>query len=201
MYRAGRALGIEMLGLMPGAQILDMGCGTGLNFSLLQQKIQPRGTIVGIDRSAEMLGQARRRAQRNGWTNIILLQADAVHLSPDVLGSDITAAGGSILSQAALSTYALSLMPDWRLAWKNMTALTEAEGRAAIVDMQDPTGLASVWTPLTRLAARLGGSDISAHPWKAIEEDCTTVESAEARGGHLQIRAGTLPTKPATGEP
>ena len=194
MYRVGRELGIELLGLVPGAQVLDVGCGTGLNFSLLQQKIQPHGTIVGIDRSVEMLAQARRRAQRNGWANVILLQADAVHLSPDALSSDIKAAGGSILCQAALSTYALSLMPNWRLAWNNMTALTEPEGRAAIVDMQDPKGSAAVWTPLARLATRLGGSDITAHPWKAIEEDCTHVESAEARGGHLQIRAGTLPS-------
>ncbi|MBG6181273.1 class I SAM-dependent methyltransferase [Arthrobacter sp. CAN_A1] len=191
VYHAGRNIGISLLRQRPGAQVLDVGCGTGLNFSLLQAQVTQGGTIVGIDRSPEMLVQARRRAERNGWTNIILIQADATALSPAEIGSRIAAEGGRARSDAVLATYALSLMADWETAWANMVSLATPEGSLCVVDMQKPVGLATVLTPLAKAACWLGGSDINAHPWTAVKRDCVDVKAASARGGHLQIRAGT----------
>ncbi|GAB3550642.1 hypothetical protein GCM10027404_18240 [Arthrobacter tumbae] len=170
---------------------MDIGCGTGLNFPLLQEKISPSGTIVGIDRSAAMLKQARRRAERSGWQNVILIEADATSLTPAEVAVSITAAGGRALSDAVLATYALSLMPDWERSWLNMRRLLKPGGRTGVVDMQRPVGRYSVLTPLALLACRLGGADIDAHPWTAVERDCNDVASSSARGGHLQIRVGT----------
>ncbi|MFM9432783.1 class I SAM-dependent methyltransferase, partial [Arthrobacter sp. MP_2.3] len=59
-------LGIGALAPATGQQVLDIGCGTGLNFPLLQQRVGASGTIVGIDRSAEMLHHARRRGGGGG---------------------------------------------------------------------------------------------------------------------------------------
>ncbi|HEY1155931.1 MAG TPA: hypothetical protein VGE95_06555 [Arthrobacter sp.] len=61
-----------------------------------------------------------------------------------------------------------------------------------MVDMQDPAGWGRLLTPLARAACALGGADITAHPWLAVEEDCTAVIRDSARAGHLQIRAGML---------
>ncbi|MDJ0313667.1 methyltransferase domain-containing protein [Arthrobacter sp. H35-D1] len=44
----------------------------------MQDRIGATGTIVGIDKSPEMLQQARRHAERSGWKNVILIQADMV---------------------------------------------------------------------------------------------------------------------------
>lgn len=195
VYRAGRVRGIEALSPAEGTQVLDIGCGTGLNFPLLQDKIGASGTIVGIDNSAHMLEQARRRARKRGWNNVILIQADAAMLSPAVVGRRIASDGGLQLSDAVLTTYALSLIPEWQQAWENMKALCRPGSMASVVDMQDPQGAAAIFTPLARLACRLGGADIHAHPWTAVERDCTGVRTAAARGGHLQIRAGHLPTE------
>ncbi|WP_216699700.1 methyltransferase domain-containing protein [Arthrobacter sp. H5] len=192
MYRAGRRLGIELLGLQAGDQVLDIGCGTGLNFALLQKEIGPSGTIVGVDRSADMLKLARRRADRNGWTNVILIEADAVALAPTEVSQRIAEQGGREHSDASFATYALSLMPDWGIAWENMLALTTGTAVLGVVDMQEPTGPFSVMAPLARLACWLGGSDIHAHPWTAVERDCGAVAAASARGAHLQIRVGRL---------
>jgi len=190
VYRAGRAVGIELLDLEPGAQVLDIGCGTGLNFPLLQQKIGPRGSIVGIDRSPGMLARTRRKAERRGWTNVILLQADATTMSPDGMASRIAAEAGREVSDAVLATYSLSLMGEWEAAWTTMTRLVRPGGTMGVVDMQEPTGPYSVLAPLARAACRLGGSDINAHPWRAVERDCIDVTAASARGNHLQIRVG-----------
>nr|WP_246527968.1 class I SAM-dependent methyltransferase [Pseudarthrobacter albicanus] len=191
VYHAGRVLGIDALAPTRGQQVLDIGCGTGLNFSMLQERIGASGTIVGIDRSAEMLQQARRRAGARGWENVILIQADMVLLDPGAIATRIEESGGAAVSDAALATYSLSLMGDWERAWANMTGLLAEGGRVGVVDMQDPVGWARWLTPLARLACALGGSDISAAPWRAVEELCVDVVRASARGGHLQIRAGT----------
>lgn len=197
MYRAGRVRGIAALAPRLGEQVLDLGCGTGLNFPLLQDRVGPAGTIVGIDRSAQMLQQARRRAGKAGWENVILIQADAVLLDPAAIRTAVQEQGGSPASDAALATYSLSLMPDWRQAWANLTSLLQAEARISVVDMQDPAGWARLLTPLARAACALGGADITAHPWRAVEEDCTNVVRASARAGHLQIRAGTFHKDPS----
>lgn len=192
VYHAGRALGIDALAPTAGQQVLDIGCGTGLNFPLLQERIGAAGTIVGIDRSAGMLRQARRRAEARGWQNVILIQADMVLLDPRSTAARIQASGGSAVSDAALATYSLSLMGDWQQAWTNTTGLLATHARVGVVDMQDPEGWARWLTPLARLACALGGSDITAAPWRAVEERCVDVVRASARGGHLQIRAGKM---------
>lgn len=185
-------LGVDALAATPGQQVLDIGCGTGLNFPLLQERIGASGTIVGIDRSAEMLRQARRRTRARGWQNVILVQADMVLLDPGAIAARIEASGGKTVSDAALATYSLSLMGDWEQAWTNMTGLLATPARVGVVDLQDPEGRARWLTPLARLACALGGSDITAAPWRAVEERCVDVVRVSARGGHLQIRAGKL---------
>lgn len=201
VYRVGRRLGIEMMDLNPGAQVLDIGCGTGLNFALLQQQIGAGGTIVGVDRSPGMLARARRKASRNGWTNVILLEADATMMSPSDLGARIVAKGGTGYSDAVLATYSLSLMGEWELAWNNMVALGAPAAVLSVVDMQAPTGAFAAMAPLAQAACWLGGADIAAHPWLAVERDCTDVRAASARGGHLQIRVGRSPRLGANGGP
>lgn len=190
VYRAGRKTGIAALAPRPGDQVLDVGCGTGLNFDLLQDAVGPTGTIVGIDASSRMLDQARSRVRRRGWPNVILLEADATTLCPEDIGARVDAAGGRARADAALATYALSIMPDWESAWRHMLELSTPGAVLGVVDMQDTTGPWSVFSPLARLACRLGGADIGAHPWRAVERDCTDVVADSARGGHLQIRAG-----------
>jgi S-adenosylmethionine-diacylgycerolhomoserine-N-methlytransferase len=194
VYRAGRLLGIELLRLRPGQQVLDVGCGTGLNFALLQKEIGREGVIVGLDSSAEMLAQARHRARRQGWTNVILIQADATSFSAAEVRAQIVAQGGREFADAALATYSLSLMRDRELAWSNMMRLVFPAAWSCVVDMQEPRGRYAFVTPLARLACRLGGSDINARPWQALERDCKDVASASARGGHIQVRAGRCGT-------
>jgi ubiquinone/menaquinone biosynthesis C-methylase UbiE len=74
--RAHRLRAVRALGLRPGAAVVDVACGTGLNFSLIEQAIGPAGRIVGVDLTDAMLAQAERRIAANCWSNISLMQAD-----------------------------------------------------------------------------------------------------------------------------
>ena len=49
--------------IQPGQSIVDLGSGTGRNDCLIAQKIGPRGSILGLDISNEMLALSRKRCQ------------------------------------------------------------------------------------------------------------------------------------------
>ena len=91
---------MRALGLRAGDSVIDIACGTGLNFPLIEEAIGPEGRIVGVDLTDAMLAQAQDRIKANGWRNISLVQADAADF------------GFPAGVDAILSTYALTQVPD-----------------------------------------------------------------------------------------
>lgn len=73
LFEPIRRLAISRLELRPGAVVFDVGCGTGLSLAMLRQGVGPKGRIVGIEQSPEMVEQARRRVERAGWSRVTLL--------------------------------------------------------------------------------------------------------------------------------
>ena len=53
------------LDLKPGAMLLDLGCGNGNLFPIFSKKLGERGVIVGIDKSAELLSEAKNKSSMN----------------------------------------------------------------------------------------------------------------------------------------
>ena len=68
---------VEALPLHGGQVVLDVGCGTGLCCGLLQEKVGPRGAVVGIEESPEMVAVARERIASEGWRNVTVVQSSA----------------------------------------------------------------------------------------------------------------------------
>jgi demethylmenaquinone methyltransferase/2-methoxy-6-polyprenyl-1,4-benzoquinol methylase len=66
---------VAKLGLQPGQTVLDVACGTGLSFPLLQEGVGESGRIVGVELSPDMLAVARERCAREGWLNVTLLES------------------------------------------------------------------------------------------------------------------------------
>lgn len=189
IYGVGRKHAIPGLHLQDGSRVLDVGCGTGLNFPLLLKAVGESGQVVGVDRSPEMLQVARRKTVRRPPGNVVLVEADAEQLDRlAVSGPD----GPAPPFDAVLFTYSLSLMSDWKNAWHQASSLVRPGGRAAIVDMEPPHRWARIFDPAARLAALMGGADINSRPWTVLERTATDVQTWSLRGGHVQVRAGTL---------
>lgn len=188
IYGIGREHAISALHLQDGSRVLDVGCGTGLNIPGLLDAVGTNGRVVGVDRSPEMLEVARRKAIQLPPGNLTLLEADAEQLDSVAVGSEGIAAS----FDAVLFTYSLSLMSHRQDAWQRATALVRPGGRAAIVDMESPHGWARLLDPAAQLACWLGGADIHARPWTLLERTAHDVQSWSFRGGHIQVRAGTL---------
>ena len=51
----------QWCGLIPGLRVLDAGCGPGKVTSILRERIQPGGSILGIDYSRERIDHAKKR--------------------------------------------------------------------------------------------------------------------------------------------
>src|SRR5260221_8780385 len=60
-----REKAVQRLDLQSGDLVVDMGCGTGLNFALLQAAVGPEGRIIGVDLTDAMLDHARQRVAGN----------------------------------------------------------------------------------------------------------------------------------------
>ena len=185
VYRRGRIAGIDLLGLQRGDAVLDVGCGTGLNFPMLVDAVGATGRVIGLDRSAAMLAMAQRRITANSWSNVTTVHADAMDFSALDLGIDRV--------DAVIATYSLSLMSEWRAAWECMTQVLRPGGRVGIVDMQLPNSSAAVFAPLARLACWMGGSDIHAHPWTGLRASGHDFLEITVRGGHIVAAAATIP--------
>jgi demethylmenaquinone methyltransferase/2-methoxy-6-polyprenyl-1,4-benzoquinol methylase len=157
--RAQRVRAVQALGLRPGGTVVDIACGTGLNFALIEQAIGPDGSIVGVDLTDAMLTQAEQRIEANGWSNISLVQADAAAFD---FPTEV---------DAILSTYALTQVPECGdVIARGATALSHG-GRWAVLDLKAPDNaprwLAQLGIALVR---PFGSIDdwIMRRPWETI---------------------------------
>jgi SAM-dependent methyltransferase len=56
--------------LQPGEVVLDLGSGGGIDCFLAARKVGPRGRVIGLDMTPDMIKLARRNAQKMGVTNV-----------------------------------------------------------------------------------------------------------------------------------
>jgi demethylmenaquinone methyltransferase/2-methoxy-6-polyprenyl-1,4-benzoquinol methylase len=138
---------------------VDIACGTGLNFSLIEQVIGPDGRIVGVDLTDAMLAQAQHRIETNGWSNISLVQADAAEFD---FPTEV---------DAILSTYALTQVPECGEVIAHGAAALSRGGRWVVLDLKAPSNaprwLAQLGSALVR---QFGSIDewMARRPWEAI---------------------------------
>jgi demethylmenaquinone methyltransferase/2-methoxy-6-polyprenyl-1,4-benzoquinol methylase len=157
--RAQRRRAVQALGLRAGDTVIDMACGTGLNFSLLEESIGPGGRIVGVDLTDAMLAQAEDRIAANGWRNVSLVQADAADFD---FPAEV---------HAILSTYALTQVPDCAAVIAHGAAALAAGGRLVVLDLKVPDNtpqwLGQFGTAMVRRFAAID-EWLMRRPWAAI---------------------------------
>jgi demethylmenaquinone methyltransferase/2-methoxy-6-polyprenyl-1,4-benzoquinol methylase len=158
-----RAQAIALLDLHEGDTVLDVGCGTGLSFAGLEQRIGPQGHIIGVDPSPDMLAHAGARVTQSHWDNVELVRAGAADaplngqadaalfiFTHDVLRDE--AALDNVLAHVKHGGQVVACGLQWAAPWMVPTNLFVLG--AALYSVSSLEGLQSPWD---RLAQRLDG--------------------------------------------
>jgi ubiquinone/menaquinone biosynthesis C-methylase UbiE len=172
---------VQALRLRPGDRVLDLACGTGANFPWLERAIGPQGHILGLDLTPGMLNEARKRVQKNGWTNVELVNADAAEFPfPAPL-------------DGVICSYAISLIPNFSaLIQKSATALKDG-GRMGLLDVRGQSDNRLVNKVLDFLIKPFGSSDdvLRRRPWQEMPKYLADVQMTELYFGFLYFVVGT----------
>jgi len=179
--QAYRKRAVAALHLKPGDTVLELGCGTGLNFPLLQQAVGPEGKIIGVDLTEQMLAQAKTRVERRGWNNVELVQADAAKFEfPHNLGG-------------VISTLALTLVPEYDAIIQRASAALSPGKRCVVLDLKLPEKMPMWLVRLGVLLTRPFGVSLDLagrHPWESIERYLDKVSFEELYLGFAYISVG-----------
>lgn len=195
LFRQARARTVDLLDLSPGATVLDLACGTGLNFPLILERIGRSGTLIGVDLTSAMLRKADSRSREAGWSNVRLVKLNAADLSRERLARKGVLPPGHQVD-AGLCTLGLSVIPDWKAAWENLVELVRPGGHLAAMDGDYPTlarresGLAR---PVTWFVYRLSAADPERDIWPTIERSMRDLVTAKFSWGGVKVAAGYKP--------
>ena len=184
--RAQRIRAVRALGLRAGDTVIDIACGTGVNFPLIEEVIGPEGRIVGVDLTDAMLAQAQDRIAANGWRNVDLVEADAVDFDFPTE------------ADAILSTYALSQVPGCAQVITSGAAALSRGGRWVVLDLKVPDNtpewLAQLGTAIVRPFASID-EWVARRPWEAIrvamQEELADSSWCELMFGTAFLAAGS----------
>jgi demethylmenaquinone methyltransferase/2-methoxy-6-polyprenyl-1,4-benzoquinol methylase len=179
-----RSLAVQKLSLKRGDCIIELGCGTGLNFPFIIKQIGSEGRLIGVDLTPGMLDFARMRVERAGWKNVELIQ------------SDLTAYDFPEKVNGVLATGVFGYIAEYNGVIKAISRVLVTGGHLVILDGKKPEKLPS-W--LFKIVLRLGRpfgftpDYFNVHPWESVKTYFQETSLEQKYGGLIYILSGTAP--------
>ncbi|MFC2030051.1 class I SAM-dependent methyltransferase [Chloroflexota bacterium] len=157
----------KLWSMISGGQVLEVGVGTGKNFSYHP----PRACVTGIDLSERMLEKARLKAQTSGLS-IELKRMDAQQL--DFLDNSF---------DAAVATFVFCSVPDAVRRLRELGRVVKPEGRILLLEhvrINQPEAVGKVMDLIDPLAVRLMGPHINRRTGVNVRQAGLPVERVES---------------------
>jgi ubiquinone/menaquinone biosynthesis C-methylase UbiE len=180
--KAYRLRAIKNLSLQRGNSVIELGCGTGLNFPFIMEQKGPEGRLIGVDLTPGMLDIAQVRVERSGWTNVELIQ------------SDIAAYDFPKGTNGVLATGLFGYIPEYDRVIKAASQSLVPGGHIAILDGKQPENLPSwLFKIVLKLGAPFGYTPayFIVHPWESVERYFKGISFETRYGGMIYILSGT----------
>ena len=167
-----RQLTVSRLGLHRGDTVIDVGCGTGLSFNMLEGLVGRHGRILGIEQSAEMLERAQERIRRHRWRNITLCNSaveDAVippswdaalfHFTHDVMRTPraIENVANALKPGGRVAAAGLKWAPPWAMPVNAAVLFAALRSVTALAGLEAPWDYLSRFTSDLKIENLLGG--------------------------------------------
>lgn len=187
-----RRTAVDALVLGTGDTVVELGCGTGLNFPFLQRVVGPRGKIIGVDMTDAMLARARQRIDRNGWSNVELVQSDvARYVFPHQV-------------DGILSTFAMEFVPEYDALIGRCSAALRPGRKLVVGDLKLPVGRLARLAPYLLPLARPFGTTmdlVSRRPWDSVDNYLEDTDIRTFYFGYAYLASGRRKmTKSSRGE-
>jgi ubiquinone/menaquinone biosynthesis C-methylase UbiE len=128
---AGTGNPFSLGALQPGENVVDVGCGGGIDSLIAARMVGPMGEVVGVDMTPQMLGRARASAEAGGFSNVRFHDGLAESLPVADNWADVVISNG-----------VLNLFPDKFAGLQEMARVLRPGGRLQIGDIlvQKPLG-------------------------------------------------------------
>ena len=135
---------LELLGVAPGEQVLDLGCGTGVVARAAARRVGPNGRVVALDPSPVMLAVGREIAEREGILDRIEFRIGDVRELPFPEAT----------FDVVLAITTLSHTTDAERALPELLRVARPGGRIGIFDIDNPSWI--IAHPDRDLTRRIG---------------------------------------------
>jgi SAM-dependent methyltransferase len=98
---------LDQIRVMPGARVVDVGCGPIGIMDLLSEGVGPGGAVVGVEREPRFVDMARAELKLRGLRNVEVLHADALRTGLEKNTYDIVHARLVLINLPATTQQAL----------------------------------------------------------------------------------------------
>jgi len=139
---------IALSELKKGETVLDLGSGGGLDCFLAAKNVGPRGHVIGLDMTPEMIKLARMNAEKIGTKNVEFRQGEMEKMPVDSESVDVI-----------ISNCVINLSPDKDAVFKEAFRVLKPGGRLCVSDMVTHGELPeSVRQDMSQWACCIGGA-------------------------------------------
>ena len=121
---AGVANPFSLGPLAAGEDVLDIGCGAGMDTLIAAQMVGHDGTVTGIDMTADMAAKARRSVAEVGLDNVTIVDGSAEQLPFADARFDVVISNGVI-----------DLIPDKDAVFAEIVRVLRPGGRIQLADV------------------------------------------------------------------
>ncbi len=115
---------VALASLKVGETVLDLGSGAGFDCFLASKKVGPKGKVIGVDMTPEMLERARKSALGGGFRNVEFRAGEIESLPVEDRTVDVV-----------ISNCVINLSPDKEQVFSEIYRVLKKGGRFVVSDI------------------------------------------------------------------